>query len=185
MKKRLVVGAIASILACGGIARAAELKPPKAGKVEIFPLKDVKPGMQGTAWTVFSGTEPEPVPIEIIGVWKGQRDRAARDSRQDGRARQRDQRRGGDERQSGLYRRETGGRGGAALQRVLARCDLRHHAHRVDARDSRFRQVASRGRAHARQELRPVAPPLSRSPANCWDAGCRRRAGSFPRASRP
>src|SRR5262249_22307125 len=25
---------------------------PKAGKVEIMPLKDVKPGMKGTAWTV-------------------------------------------------------------------------------------------------------------------------------------
>jgi hypothetical protein len=26
--------------------------------------------MTGTAWTVFAGTEPEPVPIEIIGLWK-------------------------------------------------------------------------------------------------------------------
>ncbi len=43
---------------------------PKAGKVEIFPLDQVKPGMKGVAWTVFQGTEPEPVPIEIIGRWK-------------------------------------------------------------------------------------------------------------------
>src|SRR5215813_3353920 len=28
--------------------------------------------MQGIAWTVFAGTDPEPVPIEVIGVWKGQ-----------------------------------------------------------------------------------------------------------------
>jgi hypothetical protein len=28
--------------------------------------------MQGTAWTVFSGTVPEPVPVEVIGVWTGQ-----------------------------------------------------------------------------------------------------------------
>src|SRR5205085_10785377 len=40
------------------------------GKTEIFPLKDIKPGMQATAWTVFAGTVPEPVPVEIIGVWK-------------------------------------------------------------------------------------------------------------------
>ncbi len=40
---------------------------PKAGKVEILPLSEVKPGMKATAWTVFQGTEPEPVPIEIIG----------------------------------------------------------------------------------------------------------------------
>jgi SpoIVB peptidase S55 len=54
-----------SVAAC-----AAELTPPKAGKTEIFPLKDIQPGMHATAWTVFQGTQPEPVPIEIIGVWK-------------------------------------------------------------------------------------------------------------------
>jgi len=57
-------------LAVAGFAPAAELTPPKAGKVAIFPLKDLKPGMQATAWTVFQGMNPEPVPIEIIGVWK-------------------------------------------------------------------------------------------------------------------
>ncbi len=31
---------------------------------------EVKPGMHATAWTVFQGTEPEPVPIEIVGAWK-------------------------------------------------------------------------------------------------------------------
>src|SRR5579862_383315 len=65
-----------ALTACAALAvfavRAADLNPPKAGKVEIFPLKDIKPGMHGTAWTVFSGTEPEPVPIEVVGVWKGQ-----------------------------------------------------------------------------------------------------------------
>src|SRR5215470_14748164 len=56
---------------CIGVASyGAELTPPKAGKTEIFPLKDIKPGMQATAWTVFQGTQPEPVPIEIIGIWK-------------------------------------------------------------------------------------------------------------------
>jgi hypothetical protein len=45
---------------------------PKAGKVEILPLKDIKPGMKAIAWTVFQGTEPEPVPVEIIGRWKNQ-----------------------------------------------------------------------------------------------------------------
>src|SRR5579862_45635 len=71
MNKRLVVGAIA-FLSCGAIAPAAEVQRPTAGKVEIFHLKDIKPGMQGTAWTVFSGTVPEPVPVEVIGVWAGQ-----------------------------------------------------------------------------------------------------------------
>src|SRR3954470_21484023 len=48
----------------------ANLTRPKAGKVEIMPLKEIKPGMKATAWTVFQGTEPEPVPIEIIGRLK-------------------------------------------------------------------------------------------------------------------
>src|SRR5690349_13967621 len=44
--------------------------PPKAGKVELFPENAVKPGMRGVAWTVFQGDKPEPVPVEIIGVWQ-------------------------------------------------------------------------------------------------------------------
>ncbi len=56
--------------AATGYAADALPSRPKAGKVEIMPLDQVKPGMQGTAWTVFQGTEPEPVPIEIIGRWK-------------------------------------------------------------------------------------------------------------------
>jgi len=48
----------------------AALSRPKAGKVEIMPLKDVKPGMKGTAWTVLQGTEPEPIPVEIMGRLK-------------------------------------------------------------------------------------------------------------------
>jgi hypothetical protein len=49
---------------------AADAPPsrPKAGKVEIMPLSEVKAGMKATAWTVFQGTEPEPVPVEIIGL---------------------------------------------------------------------------------------------------------------------
>ena len=68
MKQRLVVAAVVMGLSAFG----ADVQPPKAGKTEIFHLKDIKPGMQGTAWTVFSGTEAEPVPVEIIGVWTGQ-----------------------------------------------------------------------------------------------------------------
>lgn len=49
---------------------AAEQLPPKAGPVEILKSSELKPGMQGTAWTVFTGTEPEPVPVEIIGLLK-------------------------------------------------------------------------------------------------------------------
>jgi hypothetical protein len=66
MKTWLVLAA----LAFASVSFGAEIAPPKAGKVDILPLKDVKPGMQATAWTVFQGTEPEPMPVEIVGVWK-------------------------------------------------------------------------------------------------------------------
>src|SRR5258708_28147677 len=46
------------------------MRPPKAGKVEIRKASEVKPGMHAVAWTVFQGTEPEAVPIEIVGMWK-------------------------------------------------------------------------------------------------------------------
>jgi len=68
MIKCLVAGALALI--ASSVIYAAELTRPKAGKVEIFQLKDIRPGLTGTAWTVFEGTDPEPVPIEIVGVWK-------------------------------------------------------------------------------------------------------------------
>lgn len=44
--------------------------PPKAGKVELFPETQLKPGMNGVAWTVFQGSKPEPIPVEIIGKWE-------------------------------------------------------------------------------------------------------------------
>jgi hypothetical protein len=43
---------------------------PKAGPVQFFPEAALKPGMKGVAWTVFQGSKPEPVPVEIIGVWE-------------------------------------------------------------------------------------------------------------------
>jgi hypothetical protein len=60
--------AIAALIC--GMVHGADMARPKAGKVEIFPLKDIKPGLQATAWTVFKGTEPEAVPVEIVGVMR-------------------------------------------------------------------------------------------------------------------
>ncbi len=51
-------------------AASSVLTPPKTGPVQIMKSSELKSGMMGTAWTVFTGTEPEAVPIEIIGLWK-------------------------------------------------------------------------------------------------------------------
>ena len=59
-----------SLAVLTSFAGAAEMQRPKAGKVEILKSSELKPGMKATAWTVFEGSEPEPVPVEIVGLWK-------------------------------------------------------------------------------------------------------------------
>jgi hypothetical protein len=71
MKHRMPA-VVLSIAALAFPLCAADLAPerPRIGKVDIFKASDLRPGMQGTAWTVFAGTTPEPVPVEILGLWK-------------------------------------------------------------------------------------------------------------------
>lgn len=67
--------ALAVALACSPVFLSAQEQAPtrpKSGKVPIFKLSDLKPGMKGTAWTVLAGAEPEPIPVEILGVLKNQ-----------------------------------------------------------------------------------------------------------------
>ena len=52
-------------------APAAPASPPVGGG--FFPLSEVHRGLTGTAWTVFSGSRPEPMDLEILGVLKGAR----------------------------------------------------------------------------------------------------------------
>jgi hypothetical protein len=51
-------------------AQQPQQTPPRAGKPAIMRVSELKPGMQATAWTVFSGSEAEAVPVEIVGVLK-------------------------------------------------------------------------------------------------------------------
>jgi hypothetical protein len=51
-------------------AFGAEMARPRSGPVEILKIDQVKIGMMATAWTVFTGSEPEAVPVEILGVMK-------------------------------------------------------------------------------------------------------------------
>ncbi len=45
--------------------------PPSGGG--FFPLSEVHRGQMATAWTVFAGTRPEPMQVEILGVLRGAR----------------------------------------------------------------------------------------------------------------
>jgi len=62
-------GAATLLIAAACFAQEAP-QPPGIGKVELLRIGEVKPGLKGYAWTVFQGTEPEPIPVEIIGVYK-------------------------------------------------------------------------------------------------------------------
>ena len=42
-----------------------------AQKPQLFPLEDLRPGMKGTARTVFTGSQPEEFGVEILGVLPG------------------------------------------------------------------------------------------------------------------
>jgi hypothetical protein len=46
--------------------------PPALGG-GFFPLSEVRRGMTATAWTVFTGTRPEAMQVEILGVLRGAR----------------------------------------------------------------------------------------------------------------
>jgi hypothetical protein len=45
--------------------------PPSDGG--FYPLNEVHRGQMATAWTVFTGTKPEPMQVEILGVLRGAR----------------------------------------------------------------------------------------------------------------
>lgn len=49
----------------------AEQSPPVSAG--IYPLSQVQRGMHATAWTVFTGTRPEPMDVEILGILRGGR----------------------------------------------------------------------------------------------------------------
>src|SRR5260370_20072808 len=68
------LAALVGTIACSFAVFSQEPAPirPKAGKVQIFKEADLKPGMKGYAWTVLAGAEPEPIPVEIVGILKNQ-----------------------------------------------------------------------------------------------------------------
>ncbi|MGD0914515.1 MAG: SpoIVB peptidase S55 [Terracidiphilus sp.] len=45
--------------------------PPSTGG--FYPLSQVHRGLMATAWTVFEGTKPEPMQVEILGILRGAR----------------------------------------------------------------------------------------------------------------
>ena len=76
MLRRLMAAVFAAGLAAGaGLCLAQDAASSDGPPVSkgFVPLSEVKRGMMATAWTVFTGTKPEPMQVEILGVLKGGR----------------------------------------------------------------------------------------------------------------
>jgi len=69
MNHRVALG-ITLWIAMPCLAQEMVLQPPRAGKVEFLKSSEIQPGMKGHAWTVFQGADPEPIPVEVIGLLK-------------------------------------------------------------------------------------------------------------------
>ncbi len=61
----VVYGFVLSSLVCAQENHAQKTKP-----VEILPLNQIHAGMRGVAYTVFQGTKPESIDVEVLGVLK-------------------------------------------------------------------------------------------------------------------
>ncbi|HEX5602105.1 MAG TPA: hypothetical protein VFX63_06115, partial [Pyrinomonadaceae bacterium] len=60
-----------SVILIGTFASFANAQIPSAKSPELFPLEDLRPGMKGTARTVFAGSDTQEFGVEVLGVLPG------------------------------------------------------------------------------------------------------------------
>jgi hypothetical protein len=58
------------VIAGSLVAQVNPVTPPSSATAGIYPLSDVHRGLHGVAYTVFEGTQPEAMDVEILGVLK-------------------------------------------------------------------------------------------------------------------
>src|SRR6266850_7521866 len=73
MKRFLPVFLIGIVVAglCGSAVAQKPAVDTQVTSASLFPLEDLRPGMKGTARTVFSGTTPDEFGVEILGGLPG------------------------------------------------------------------------------------------------------------------
>src|SRR6266850_2931752 len=73
MKRFLPVFLIGIVIAglCGSAVAQKPAADTQVTSAPLFPLEDLRPGMKGTARTVFSGTAADEFGVEILGVLPG------------------------------------------------------------------------------------------------------------------
>ena len=143
---------LVSVALCFLLSLATQAQTPKP--VETIPIEQIHAGMRGVAYTVFQGTKPEPMDVEVLGVLKN-----ANGPKGDVIL----VRLGGAKAEytgvvagmsgSPVYSERQAGRcARLPHRRILERTDRRRHSHRRDARNQRARSkpVFCANRSHLR-----------------------------------
>src|SRR5579872_3966180 len=65
MRRVFLAKAVACLFVLSSLAFAIEQSP-----VETIPVSQIHAGMKGVAYTVFQGTKPEPMDVEVLGILK-------------------------------------------------------------------------------------------------------------------
>ncbi|HWZ43863.1 MAG TPA: SpoIVB peptidase S55 domain-containing protein [Candidatus Saccharimonadales bacterium] len=68
MKKAVALLSFAVLFLSLGLAQQTPGKRPSPPSIPVMSVDEVRPGMKGIAYTVFQGTQPEPMEVEILGV---------------------------------------------------------------------------------------------------------------------
>ncbi len=103
MRRAVLAFAVVYLFVLSSLSHAQTSKP------EIVPLAQIHAGMRGVAYTVFQGTKPEPMDVEVLGVLRN----------------------------ANGPKGDIGGRGCIPYRRVFERTHCRSHANFRDARDQR------------------------------------------------
>jgi hypothetical protein len=67
----VVIASLSGVVAAQKLAGQKPASDVQVKGLALFPLEDLRPGMKGTARTVFSGTETQEFGVEILGVIPG------------------------------------------------------------------------------------------------------------------
>ena len=67
---RLATLSVLILSSCLALSQADLPLHPPTGKVVTMPVSDIKAGMKGVAYTVFQGTQPEPMGVTVLGILK-------------------------------------------------------------------------------------------------------------------
>jgi SpoIVB peptidase S55 len=70
MRRAVLAGAAVCLAVSCSILRAQTVATPSSKPTETIAVSQIHAGMRGVAYTVFQGTKPEPMEVEVLGVMK-------------------------------------------------------------------------------------------------------------------